>query len=67
MRGKKYWDEEIETLPREELESLQLVELKDIVKFSYENSAYYRRAFDENRCKTGRYQKTFRYRKFSFC
>lgn len=44
---KKYWDEKIETLPRKELEKLQLEELKEITKFAYENSPYYKRAFDE--------------------
>lgn len=47
MSEKKYWDEELETLPREELEKLQLESLKEIVTFSYENSAHYKRAFDE--------------------
>ena len=28
----KYWDEELETLPREELEKRQLADLKEIVK-----------------------------------
>ena len=43
----KYWNEKLETLPREELEEKQLEDLKEIVKFSYENSPYYRRTFDE--------------------
>lgn len=47
MAENKYWDEKLETLPREELEALQLEELKEIVTFSYENSVYYKRAFDE--------------------
>jgi len=47
MNEKKYWDEKIETMPREELEALQLEQLKEIVKYSYENSPYYKRAFDE--------------------
>jgi phenylacetate-CoA ligase len=42
----KYWDEEIETLSRSGLEALQLERLREIVKFSYENSAHYRRSFD---------------------
>lgn len=46
MSEKKYWDEALETLPRHELEVYQLEHLKDIVKFAYENSAYYKRAFD---------------------
>ncbi len=47
MSDKKYWDEKIETISRERLEELQLEELKEIVAFAYENSPYYKRAFDE--------------------
>lgn len=47
MSERKYWNEEIETLPRARLDALQLKSLKEIVGFSYENSVYYRRAFDE--------------------
>jgi len=41
-----YWNERLETLPRNELDALQLEGLKEIIRFSYENSAYYKRAFD---------------------
>lgn len=44
---KKFWDERIETMSREELEELQLEELKEITAFAYENSPYYKRAFDK--------------------
>ena len=47
MSDHTYWDEGIETLPRAELDALQLESLKEIVCFAYERSAYYRRAFDE--------------------
>ena len=43
----KFWDEELETLPREELEKRQLEDLKEIVKFAYDNAPYYKRSFDE--------------------
>lgn len=46
MSEKKYWNEELETLPRKELEALQLNSLKEMVTFSYENSPYYKRSFD---------------------
>lgn len=46
MSYKKYWNEEIETLDRKALEELQLERLRDIIKFSYENSPYYKRTFD---------------------
>lgn len=42
----KYWNEELETMPREELEKHQLEDLKEIVKFAYENAPYYKRSFD---------------------
>lgn len=47
MSQRKYWDEKLETLPRAELEALQLESLKEIVAFAYGHSPYYRRAFDE--------------------
>ncbi len=43
----KYWDEALETMPREELEKRQLEDLKEIVKFAYDNAPYYKRSFDE--------------------
>jgi len=47
MSEKKYWNEEIETIDRKDLEVLQLNRLKEIVKFAYENAPYYKRSFDE--------------------
>ena len=47
MTKGKYWDEELETMPREKLEQLQLELLKEELLFSYVNSPYYRMAFDE--------------------
>ena len=43
----EYYDKEIETMPREQLEELQLGYLKDELKFAYENCPYYKRAWDE--------------------
>lgn len=43
----KFWNEELETMPREELEKKQLEDLKEIVKFAYDNAPYYKRSFDE--------------------
>lgn len=43
----KYYDPEIECMPREQLEEYQLKLLKDELKFAYENGAYYKRAWDE--------------------
>ena len=42
----KYWDDELETLPREELEKRQLEDLKEIVQFAYDHAPYYKRSFD---------------------
>ncbi len=44
---KKYWDEEIETLPREELDKLQTTLLKEHLTFAYNNSVFYKASFDE--------------------
>jgi len=43
----KYYDPEIECMPREELEKLQLERLKDELVWAYENSPYYKRTWDE--------------------
>ena len=43
----KYYDPEIETMPREELEKLQLERLNEELKFAYENAPYYKRTWDE--------------------
>ncbi|MBS1154592.1 MAG: CoF synthetase [Proteobacteria bacterium] len=43
---RRYWNEAIETLPRPELEALQLAKLKKHLNFAYQHSPYYRSAFD---------------------
>ncbi len=43
----KYYDPEIECMPRPELEELQLERLKTMVKYAYDNTVYYKRAWDE--------------------
>lgn len=45
--SKKYWNEEIETIPREELEAYQLEQLKMQITEAYEHSPYYRKRFEE--------------------
>ncbi|MDR0797324.1 MAG: AMP-binding protein, partial [Nitrososphaerota archaeon] len=42
----KYWNEKIETLPHEEIRTLQLQKLKEQVKYCYNNSTFYRKKFD---------------------
>ncbi|MDR0991330.1 MAG: AMP-binding protein, partial [Ruminococcus sp.] len=46
MPSGKFWNEELETLPREKLEELQLKSLKEELVFAYENSPYYKRTWD---------------------
>lgn len=43
----KYWDSEIETMAPEKIREMQLEQLRYMVKFCYENSPYYKMAFDE--------------------
>lgn len=43
----KYYHPEIETLPRPQLEELQFKYLQDLLVFAYNNSPYYKRAWDE--------------------
>jgi phenylacetate-CoA ligase len=47
------FDMDIETLPREDLEALQLKRLKSLCERVYANVAFYRRAFDEADIKPG--------------
>ncbi len=47
MSQGKYWNEEIETMPREKLQALQLKRLKEVVKKAYENNRFYRLLYDE--------------------
>jgi phenylacetate-CoA ligase len=41
-QDRKFWNEEIETLPAEKMRDLQWNRLKDQLKYNYENSVYYR-------------------------
>ena len=43
--SKKYWNESIETISREELEAYQLEQLKDQITQAYEKSPFYRQSF----------------------
>ncbi len=42
----KYYDPEIECMPRPQLEAMQLERLQAMVKYAYENTVYYKRSFD---------------------
>jgi len=46
MNSKLYWDEKIETLPRRDLERYQTEQLAKHLDLAYNNSGYYREAFD---------------------
>ena len=46
MATTKYWQKEIETMKRSELEALQLERLKYIVKYCYERVPFYQKRFD---------------------
>ena len=47
QRKGDFWNAEIETMPRPQIEEFQLGLLKEELLFSYVNSAYYKTAFDE--------------------
>ena len=38
---RKYWDEEIETMPRDQLREFQLDKMKEMVELTYKKSPYY--------------------------
>ncbi len=42
------WDKERETLPRKELENLQVELLRENIDYAYRNVPYYKKVFDEN-------------------
>lgn len=45
----RYWQKDIETMPRKELEALQLEKFKHIAKYCYDNVPFYKKRFDENK------------------
>jgi phenylacetate-CoA ligase len=66
MNEKKYWEEELETLPRKKIEELQLDRLKKHVAFAYDKSPYYKTAFDEQGVKPSDIKYLEDLRKFPF-
>jgi phenylacetate-CoA ligase len=42
-----YWNQKVETMPRTDIQKIQLEKLKEQVKYCYENSSFYRKKFDE--------------------
>ncbi|MBM7867696.1 AMP-binding protein [Heliobacterium gestii] len=47
MSERRYWDKSIETLSRNELEMVQLRQLRQHLEWAYVKSPYYREAFDK--------------------
>ncbi len=45
MRKNMFWNEEIETMPREDLEELQLKKLQEIVKRAFDKIPYYNKKY----------------------
>ncbi|MEW6034431.1 MAG: AMP-binding protein [Chloroflexota bacterium] len=52
-KGRKYWDEAVETLPPKKLRRLQGERLQQLVQHAYEKTALYRRKLDEAGVKPG--------------
>ncbi len=46
-KERRYWNEEIETMPLEKLKQLQERRLREVVTQAYEKTAFYRRSFDK--------------------
>ena len=47
MAYSEYWNPKNETMPREQLNQLQLAKLRRLCAFAYENVPFHRRKFDE--------------------
>ncbi len=47
MENVSYWRKETETLPRRELEKIQLQKFKDKMQYVYDKSPFYKRKYDE--------------------
>jgi phenylacetate-CoA ligase len=43
----KYWNQKIETMPRQDIKIHQLQKLRELVHYCYEKSSFYRKKFDE--------------------
>ncbi len=50
---RKFWNPEIERMPRDKLRELQLEKLKKQLPYEYENSIFYKRSFDQAGVKPG--------------
>jgi phenylacetate-CoA ligase len=50
-RASAYWNQYVETMPRERLDQLHLRRLGALLRFAYNHSPFYRRKFDQARIK----------------
>jgi len=49
----KYWDEDLETMPRDKLEKLEGEKLQEMVAWAYDRTTLYRHKFDQAGVKPG--------------
>ena len=63
----KYYDPEIECMPRPEIEKLQLSRLKTMLQYAYDNTVWYKRSFDEAGVKPSDLETLSDLAKFPFC
>ncbi|MFZ4394935.1 MAG: phenylacetate--CoA ligase family protein [Kiritimatiellia bacterium] len=66
MSERRYWDPEIETLPREQLEAHQLEQLQRHLDLAYTKSPFYRQSFDAVGVKPSELRRLDDLRKFPF-
>lgn len=66
MTKKVYWNHDIETLSRGELEDYQTKLLAEHLEFVYSNSTYYKESFDQAGVKPGNFKTLEDIRKFPF-
>lgn len=66
MANRLYWNEEIETLPRRELEAYQTRQLVSYLEFAYNNSPFYKEHFDAAGVKPSDFKDLSDIRKFPF-
>lgn len=66
MSLRLYWDERIETLPRKVLEQYQTEQLAKHLELAYNNSGYYREAFDKAGVKPSDFKQLSDLAKFPF-
>lgn len=66
MKDRRFWDERIETISREELEAFQARQLAEHLEFTYNNSAFYKESFDAAGVKPSDFRNITDIRKFPF-